>query len=92
MKRLESQQVESLTGERSTRYEVILWGAMESEVVDCDSFLEECDAGFVVEVREIWKPLYPNQSNHRQVSQIEVSSRGMAQRIYDYTAETLYCL
>ena len=92
MRRLESQQIESLTGERSACYEVILWGVTEPELFELDNLSDEGFSDFVVEVRELWTSICTKQPNSRQISRLEVSSHGMAQRLYHYMTETLYCL
>lgn len=86
MRQLESQQIMGVRDESSLCYEVILWESVESEE------LEFQERSFVVEVREVWEPLFANHPNSRQVSLIEIGSQGMAQAIYHYTAETLYGL
>lgn len=92
MERLESQQIDCLMGERSSQYEVILWGRVASDELYQEGLFEDFASNFAVEVREVWTPLFEQQPTSRQVSRIEISSRGVAQQIYHYTAETLHCL
>lgn len=93
MKKIESQQVEGLAGDRSSSYEVILWELPDHEIVEETlGLFESQESGFVIEVREHWASIRSQEQAHRQVSRLEVGTLGMAYQLYHFTAETLFNL